>query len=350
MTDAERYGLFFYFLRNGLYGMEERYDGVLPTREDWDWIFERAYEQAVTGLIVDGIGITAMRPETDCWEQWIFHILSLEEMNRKIARSGNLWLQRLEAVGIKAFVFKGSSVAAWYREPFHRSFGDVDLVVQNGWYGLETFLQRCGLDFRNDHGDLVLTDEEQVLVEFHRVWERIYNPWNNMRLQRRCVRAEATDRELYLVCLMLHLRRHFLTYGVGLKQVCDVAMVLQDKELDSKKVAEILQELRMEKFSRVLFGFITCYIENHTDLPLQPITNGADFDLFREIVWKDGYLLKMHREEVAQESRYALERVFFNTVFWMKRSWRLFRLMPGEAFFFLVYLIGRRVRSMFVFK
>ena len=117
MTDAERYRFFFYFLRNGLYGMKEKYDGVLPTREDWDWIFERAYEQAVTGLIVDGIGTTVMRPENSCWEQWIFHILSLEEMNRKIALSGNLWLQRLEAVGIKAFVFKGSSVAAWYREP-----------------------------------------------------------------------------------------------------------------------------------------------------------------------------------------------------------------------------------------
>lgn len=344
MTDAERYRLFFYFLRNGLYGLKEEYDGVVPTREDWDWIFERAYEQAVTGLIVDGIGTTVMRPETDCWEQWIFHILFLEEMNRKIARREKLWSQRLEAVGIKTFVFKGSSVAGWYPEPFHRSFGDVDLVVQNGWDGLETFLQRCGLDFRNEDGDLVLVDEEQVSIEFHRVWERIYNPWINRRLQRLCARTNAVDLDVYFVCLILHLRRHFLTYGVGLKQVCDVAMVLQDRELNHRKIARILHELRMERFCRVLFGFIECYIGNGTKFPLCPITNGKDFDLFRKIVWEEGYILKMYREELAQKIRFSWKRILANAFFWIRRSSRLFCLMPDETIWFLIYLAGRRIR------
>lgn len=350
MTDTERYELFFSFLRNGLYGIKEGYDGAVPVGEDWDWIFEQAREQAVTGLIVDGIGVTVMRPESDCWEQWILHILTLEEINRKIARRGKLWVKRLEEAGISAFIFKGSSVAGWYLvEPLHRSFGDVDLVIQNGWDGLEAYLLRCGLDFRNDHGDFVLMDEAQVPVEFHQVWERAYNPWVNRRLQRICAQANADDLEVYLICLILHLRRHFLTYGVGLKQICDVAMILQDKTLDYKKTVKILHELRMERFCRILFGFIKCYIGNRTDYPLAPICDGANFNLFCEIVLKEGYRLKMYREELARKSRFSLERILRNAVFWVRRSLRLLHFIPGESFFFLIYLIGRRIKYV-VFK
>lgn len=52
-----------------------------------------------------------------------------------------------------------------------------------------------------------------------------------------------------------------LTYGIGLKQVCDVAVMLRNASLDKKKLVGILRELNMIRFSRVLFGFIDVYIK-----------------------------------------------------------------------------------------
>ena len=212
--------LFFYFLRRGLWETKEEYKGSKAIGpEDWERLFAMAHEQAVTGWLIDGVGRTAMRPARNVWEQWLFHLLYLEQMNRLAERCGQQWLERLEKAGMPAFVFKGTSVALWYQQPLHRSPGDVDIVLKEGWTRLQPVLAEAGIAFRDENGDIVVQENEQVPVEFHARWEYVYNPVVNARLQQLCRKADETDRELYLVCLILHIRRHFLTYGIGLKQV-----------------------------------------------------------------------------------------------------------------------------------
>ena len=126
--------LFFYFLRRGLWKTKEEYKGERTIGpEDWERLFAMAHEQAVTGWLIDGVGRTAMRPDSSVWEQWLFHLLYLEQMNRLVERCGQQWLERLEKAGMPAFVFKGASVALWYQQPLHRSPGDVDVVLKDGW-------------------------------------------------------------------------------------------------------------------------------------------------------------------------------------------------------------------------
>lgn len=89
--------LFFYFLRRGLWETEEEYKGSKAIGpEDWERLFAMAHEQAVTGWLIDGVGRTAMRPARNVWEQWLFHLLYLEQMNRLAERCGQQWLERLE--------------------------------------------------------------------------------------------------------------------------------------------------------------------------------------------------------------------------------------------------------------
>lgn len=340
------YGLLFYFLRKGLWKTEEVFpDESLPTQEEWEQLFALAYAQAVTGIVTDGIAQTELRPERERWEQWIFHLFGMEQMNREAEHSGEKWLRRLEEAGIQAFIMKGTSVARWYPEPLHRSWGDVDIVVKKGWEKLEPFLKANGLAYRNENGDLVLEEGERIPVEFHRQWEYTYNPMANARLQRLTRQADEQDREVYLVCLILHLRRHFLTYGIGLKQVCDVAVMLHAKEIDQRKVARLLKRLQATRFSRLLFGFIAQYIGGTASFPLPPIRQGKEAALFCNIILNEGYRLKMEQEAKAQQSRSAIGRIAENTRFWLRRGWMLLGIMPGEALCFLGYMAGRRIRK-----
>lgn len=341
----QRDSLFFYFLRMGLWEAEEVYDGAAPGREDWERMFRTAQLQAVTGVVMDGIARTGMRPDRSLWEQWVWHLLYVEQMNRRIVQCGERWLSWLGEKGIRAFVFKGTSVASWYGQPLHRSFGDVDIVVQQGWEKLVPALKEAGIAYRNEHGDLVVQDDDQVPVELHKRWEYVYNPLVNRRLKKLLGKATEKDRELYLVCLILHLQRHFLTYGIGLKQVCDVAVMLHAASLDRERTASLLRRLHAVAFSRLLFGFIDVYLGGTERYPLPPVTSGKRFDVLCDVIMNDGYHRKGQQEALASRSRWAAVRIARNVWFWARRSLRLFSILPGETCGFWWYMGWRRILS-----
>ena len=283
---------FLFFLRRGLSG--KPYTGrvgFLLTRDAWQELFEMARVQAVTGLFVDGVACTSLRPDWDLWEQWVAHLFYIEQMNERIAKRGEEWVSRLAEAGIRAAVFKGSSVAAWYPNPLHRSFGDIDIVVEEDWGKVEELLRTEKVSYQNERGDLIVHEAGLTAVELHPRREYLYNPVTDARLQ--ALLKGGISNELYLVCLIVHLRRHFLTYGIGLKQ---------------------------------------------------PVFRDTDMDLLRKVVFGDGYLLKLALEERGRQSRFPLCRIMRHAWFWTKRGIRLGRMMPGEAGCFLLHQVVWRMK------
>lgn len=333
-SDDARLRYFFYFLRLGLWGKSsEKEEDVSLEENDWGWLFALSREQAVSGVWIDGVSQTACRPSEALWTQYIFHLLHIERTNVLLAKAEKAWLDRLAAHGIEAEVFKGSSVACWYRKPQYRSYGDIDLVVRRGWERVEAFLMEEGYIYQHEEDSLALQDG-QIALELHPRRERVYNPLLNTRLQR-MLATDPSSTELYVACLLLHLRRHMLSYGIGLKQVCDVAVMLHRAPLDERKLAEVLRRLHLVRFSRALFGFIETHLGKGFCFPFPPLHNRAT-QLLGDIVLHDGYLLKMERENLSAGKHQAWKRIGSNACFWLIRSVRLWRLMPDEAFFFLV--------------
>ena len=331
---------FFYFLRIGLWGEASGTHAGVLSDADWMRLFALSREQAVSGIWIDGVSQTAFRPSEAVWTQCIFHLLHIERTNAALEQTERRWLERLNACGIEAEVFKGSSVARWYRKPLYRSYGDIDLVVWQGWEKVEPLLQNAGYRYWHEEENLALQDGNQ-LVELHPCRESVYNPWVDARL-RRMLAADRTGNELYVACLLLHLRRHALSYGIGLKQVCDVAVMLCRAPLDRAKLAEVLRRLHLVTFSRALFGFMDRYLGEGFRFPFPPLRNRSS-RLLEEILLGDGYRLKMEREALSESRRQPWKRVLANACFWMLRSARLWRLMPGEAFFFLFHKVVRRL-------
>lgn len=345
MTENEN--LFFHFLRKGLWGKEEReYKGKTPDGQDWEKLIAFGLGQAVMGVITDGISQTCMRPDRGRWEQLVFHLLWMEQVNKRAERDGQEWIEWLEKKGMKGFVFKGTSIGVLYPNPEHRSPGDVDIVLTRGSEKLVEEFIKAGIVWRNENEDLVVEREDMVPVEFHPRWEYVYNPLMDRRLKKLTVKADNCNKELYFVCLVLHIRRHFLTYGIGLKQVCDVAVMLKNGGIDYEKTAGLLRWMHVEKFSRVLFGFIVRHIGGVEEFPLEPIIKGRWVDLFGNLILDEAYKLKRERDEKGKNSRSTAGRILGNAWFWMKRGWMLAGLIPGEAFFFLIYMAKKRTEKL----
>lgn len=345
---SERQRLFFRYIRMGLWKKEEAYSGKTLSTEEWEELFRMAHRQAVTGLLIDGVALDAQRPDQVLWDSWVAHLFFLERANRYIAQRGEAWIEKLAQAGIPATLFKGSSVASWYPEPWHRSYGDVDIVITGGWNRLEAFLeQEGGTFYRSQEDEIVLEEKNRLLVEFHRHWECLYNPLTNRRLQQICRSAQPGDKELYFVCLILHIQRHVLTYGVGLKQICDVAVMLRRASLELGKVASLLHRLHADRFSRLLFGFIAVHLGGVEDYPLAPVTTGKGWERLNKAILQEGYHSKIEQERVAGSKSRSVSRMASNAVFWTKRCFSIYRIMPSEACCFLFSKVLKRLESFF---
>lgn len=337
---------FFFFLRKGLWGEANSEPCALPalSRGDWEELYRMACSQAVTGLFVDGVAQTALRPDRELWGQWVAHLLQLEYANSRIARCGKWWLEQLHASGLQASVFKGESVARYYRQPSHRCPGDVDIVVESGWERLEPLLRSLGKACRWEQDDLVLEEAGAVLVEFHRTRESVFNPWVNARLQR-MLRRERTGKELYAACLILHIRRHALKYGIGLKQVCDVAVMWERAGVDRAKLLQLMRKLHAYRFSCALLGFMAAVLGVSPGDPCPPLRR-RDVALLRGIVLGDGYRLRYERIAIDRRQAVAAVRVLRNAWFWAWRGLRLFRVVRSEAVWYLCSRAARRMKSL----
>ena len=331
----------------GLWRSGEVCLGRSLSADEWAQLFRFAHRQGVTGLFIDGVAQGEMRPDDELWAKWIAHLLYREKANRYIAIRGEAWVKRLGDAGISASVFKGSSVGAWYPEPLHRSHGDIDIVISEGWDNLVSVLaQEEWKTYRSDEDEIILEEKHRLLVEFHRRWEYLYNPWTNRRLQQWLRNSKPLDNELYLVCLILHIQRHFLTYGIGLKQVCDVALMLRRASLDRGRVAYLLRSLHAERFSRLLFGFIALHLGGVEVFPLSPLKSGKGLELLNDVILREGYNSKMEQELVSGSKSRAMTRIVSNATFWTKRCYRVFSIMPGEACCFLLYKVIKRLKKL----
>ena len=330
--------LFYDIINAGLWGDEGLSKGFSFSEHEADVLFEMGLLQAVGGLMVTGMDVRGVAIGSRKKERWISTLLHIEEKNRKIESLAERIVSSLNAEGMKTEVFKGISVAKWYRNPMVRSYGDIDVVISEGFEKITDILDKKRIPFRRDHQDIVCRIED-IDVEFHPQREYVYCPKDNRTLQQ-LVMDYPDSPEVYLACIIVHLRRHMLTYGVGMKQICDVAAMLRNAELDMDFMAEVIDRLHMARFCSALFGFIKRRFRVEC-LPIAPDCGSSSF-FIEETVWRDGYMLKKEREERAIGIS-SVKRVTGNVWFWIRRCVRMSGIMPREAVWFLPYMVGRRI-------
>ena len=257
--------IYFTLLRSALWGNVE----CDATDVDWHEVIDIACRQTTLGLICD-VALKSkagqLLPEAKkavLRQQLLTLAMSHHSFNATIARI----VKALRDKGIESVLMKGQGLAANYPVAELRQCGDIDLYV-----GKENYEAACAI-FNSMEGAIVIKEcQDSVLhysimvdgieVEVHHTtsWsyypelESIYESYSdkgmaigNNSMMLNGVNVWLPSDTFNALFVFQHAWNHFITSGIGFRQLCDWAMLLHTKRetIKGEELAEMLRSLRL---------------------------------------------------------------------------------------------------------
>lgn len=252
------------------------------------------------------------------------HIQSLKPSflsNTYFAVNRRKLLEQIRDVFCKAqipyLIFKGTEISCYYPNPEFRKMGDVDILVHaEDKEKAEGELLKLG--FR-ENAEKKAQDLEWVFykndfeIELHH--QLLYNAdFNEAQHIAFCDRAweYATledgiqyhlKPEFHFVFLILHLRKHFLWAGVGIRQFMDLAVMMKNADLDWNKVEKYLIDLELLPFAQKCFALIERWFEITPPIASEQITDEF-YSSVTQTILSDGVFGR--RDEESMENNKVL--------------------------------------------
>ena len=244
---------------------------------DWAEIYKMGKRQTVTGILLDGIQTlpAECRPSRALYLQWCSDLMVIEEKNHLLNRELANILAKLQEKGIEPVLVKGQGVAQNYREPLHRQSGDIDLYIgAKDFEAANRLLLEDGRIIEEEDFKHIAIERYGVCVENHRVLINLSSPVADHRLQQEtnrwhgnhhlCKKVRLENCEVLtppdafnVSYLLIHILKHFLSEGIGIRQLCDWACLLYHlpDEEERMRAGRLLKALNLEKTARI-FGYI----------------------------------------------------------------------------------------------
>lgn len=278
-----RDGNFLRLLRCALWG--EKFGRVL-TETEWVEVWSQACRHCVWAFLYDVVKelpTEAGLPDI-LVEKWAGGAKEVERRNAEIARLVSVQKGIFDKNGIDAVQLKGLSLSHWYPVPEHRFCGDIDWWFPNpgDWEKAWNIMEKAGAKIRRDSDGDINYRANGIVVEHHR------NGY------------EIPGREGELLLLVEHIFHHAAVTGIGVRQLCDLALAYSGcrGEYDVETYVDALKRKGLLKFSNLLHATLRdCLGLAASSLPfLLKEPRQRDVDGFMDLVLSDGsFGLDKHR-------------------------------------------------------
>lgn len=230
----------------------------LPSaEEEWVALVKEAEQQGLLGVFYSAIQV--ILPQVDIPMVVYFSLekaaRKIEEKNKKCLELFNSLSRFFAGRGYRTCLLKGQAAGVYYPNPLLRQSGDVDIWVE-GSRGELVSLLRKHFPVRKVvyHHCAFLESGLQAEVHFTPSWMNDFRA--NRRLQRWFASvadkqfSQGTTPAFNAVYFLIHIYRHVLEEGIGLRQMLDYYYVLQHlDEADKEKVRQDLTHLHLLRFA-----------------------------------------------------------------------------------------------------
>lgn len=234
----------------------------IPSEEEWAAVFEQARQQTLVGVLYEAVERLpkTQRPPRAVLLQWYMLVQQIKQANERLNGGAAALTHFFAAHGLRSVVLKGQGVALLYPHPELRMPGDIDLWVEGGRRKILEIIKNDSPanSLTYHHIDYEGLKGIKTEVHFTPMWMYCY--WLNKKLQKYfsdesprqfANRAELPSGELIGVPTMdfncvfqlVHIFRHFLFEGIGLRQLMDYYFVLKQGLADNER-AQVVSTLR----------------------------------------------------------------------------------------------------------
>lgn len=304
---------FFTLLQAGLWEKAPEDLSVFPlSAEQWTEIFNNALQQTVTGIIYQGISLLPdeLMPSEEQLMRWVIKADKIERKNRhmnKVIRELCGWFEKN---GLNPIILKGQGVAQFYEHPLLRECGDIDLYFQKPEDNTKaiSLIKAKGWKVKSNADGSVSYFYDGIEIEHHTYAIDLQNKSVQETLRQMeetygYEKVSLTDNttiltptpNINLVLQNAHILKHTLGWGIGLRQLCDLARTCH--RTHGKTDAEFLMKVSrlsgIDRWTQMLHTFLTDYLLlPEQELPyrtektsveplLERIIKGGNFGHFR---------------------------------------------------------------------
>lgn len=274
---------FFILLRSGLWERGPENLSVFPLDiNEWKRLFLMACRQSITGIMYRGICRLPdkfLPPETVLFK-WVATADMIEHRNLAMNRTIEGLVRLFSKHGAVAVLQKGQGVASFYEKPLLRECGDIDFYFRSRKDSRRIIadLEKQGCRVKRMSDGSFYYRWNGVVVEHHHRLFDICNPFSARYLSKqvyklglgKVVLADASsDCEvavpsplLNLFLLNAHIMKHAVGWGIGLKQLCDMARACfcLYENVSSNELDKIIRRIGLVRWSRLLYSFLVEYL------------------------------------------------------------------------------------------
>lgn len=296
-------------LRAGLWESEVDELTCFPlTEAEWKKVYLLSRQQTVTGVVFQGIQHLPERflPSEGWLVRWMAETDAIERKNRQMNRILEELVRMFASYGVNPVLQKGQGVASFYKKPLWRECGDIDFYF-NDRHLFEKALsvvRQGNVRVNRQADESVVYVWKGIEVEHHTRLLDLHNPFLQReadRLERKygygrfClegntpIQVAVPSPVLNLLLQSLHILKHALGWGIGLRQLCDMARSCEALhwEVDAEEMREISRRLGLSHWQRLLHA---CLV-NYMGVPVEGLPypdRASDAAPLLDIVWRGG--------------------------------------------------------------
>ena len=247
--------LFFRLLRVGL-GITTELDHQ-PSEQEWSHLYLIAQKQSLIGITYNAISKlgNTEQPPLRIAMPWAAQAETIRGLNQQMNAESTRLTTLFESNGYQTAILKGQANAILYPDTLSRQPGDIDIYVDGNPQDITDFLFQTGMiDSKPRISNMGLKDKPSkyyhhiqlpinkngIVTEIHfRPSSGNANPFTNRRIQQYLVNEimttsmthqgfRAPSIKFSLIMQLAHIQRHFLGSGLGLRQICDYYILLNN--------------------------------------------------------------------------------------------------------------------------
>lgn len=337
------------------------------TDDDWRSVYMIAKKQALLGVVYDGLMKLPKQfyPSRLILINWFVTVEKISMSNERMNEALQQFSQETSILGIDFILIKGQGLANLYPNKLSRQCGDIDIVVKNRSHYDKLYEYLCDKTGTRPKFSVKHVNFEYLGMHFeiHREIMNLYNPFRRRKFENKITKLinsgklsyyHINERKIYLlphkvnsVYILKHAFDHLITFGIGLRQICDWTLFMSMyKDILNKEEVTSLLKLCSIYDAANMFAYISVnYLGmDKKNLPFDYIENKERGEfLYRDIM--EGGNFGTHRKGYNVDKNPILRKLK-TAISIFKRSLIFFRFSPNESFWYPFDQIYRVSASM----